>query len=281
MLSHLPNLQLITTRSTGYDHIDLVACVKHGTAVANVPSYGSPTVAEFAFALILTLSRKIYDAYHRVREDGSFQLDGLQGFDLKGKTLGVVGTGDIGRAVVRIANGFEMKVVASDVKPDEEFAKEQSFRYCELDELLEQSDIVTLHVPYLASTHHLINKDNITKFKRGAYLINTSRGPVVETEALVQALTNGHIAGAGLDVLEEEGIVKDELAFLVGGHPEATNLKTVLAGHVLIDHPNVIVTPHNAFNTQEALQRILETTIENHLSFIHEEPRNLVKTADV
>lgn len=268
VLALFPNLKLIATRSTGYDHIDIEECRRRGIKVANVPSYGDPTVAEFTFALILNLSRKIYDAYHRVREEGSFDLEGLRGFDLKGKTIGVVGTGAIGRGVVRIAKGFGMEVLASDVKPDEEFSKEYDFEYCDLEKLLEESDIVTLHVPYLKSTHHLINRENIYKMKKGAYLINTSRGAVVETEAIVEALEKEHLGGAGLDVLEEEGAVKDELEFLVRGHPKEKDLRILLADHILVDHPRVLVTPHNAFNTKEAIERILITTLENIHKFI-------------
>ncbi|KKM22735.1 hypothetical protein LCGC14_1622320, partial [marine sediment metagenome] len=202
LVSKLPNLKFIATQSTGYDHIDLDVCKRRGIIVSSVPSYGERTVAEYTFALILMLSRKMYDAYHRIREKRQFNLRELQGFDLYGKTLGVVGTGSIGKHVIRIAKGFGMNVVACDVYPNEAMSKELEFKYCSLEELLEQSDIVTLHVPYLKSTHHLINKENIYQMKRGAYLINTSRGQVVETEALVRALKDEHIAGAGLDVLE-------------------------------------------------------------------------------
>ncbi len=277
VLGKFPNLKFIATRSTGYDHIDIEACKERSIAVSYVPSYGENTVAEHTFALILTLSRKIYDAYHRVREEGSFNLEGLQGFDLKGKTLGIIGTGNIGRNVVKIAKGFGMEVVAADVHPDEQFSREFGFSYCSLEELLKKSDIVTLHVPYMESTHHLINKNNIALMKQGAYLINTSRGPVVETEALVQALKEKRLGGAGLDVLEEEGIVKDELTFLLSGRTEEHNLRAALAGHILIDFPNVIVTPHNAFNTIEAISRILDVTAENIVSFIKGEPINVVK----
>ena len=276
LVSKLPNLKFIATQSTGYDHIDLDVCKRRGIIVSSVPSYGEHTVAEYTFALILMLSRKMYDAYHRIREKRQFNLRELQGFDLYGKTLGVVGTGSIGKHVIHIAKGFGMKVVACDVYPNEAMSKELEFKYCSLKELLEQSNIVTLHVPYLTSTHHLINKENIYQMKRGAYLINTSRGQVVETEALVRALKDEHIAGAGLDVLEEEGVLKDDLEFLQSTL-KAEHLRTVLAGHALIDHPRVIVTPHNAFNTKEALQRILDVTIQNIIAFTSGKPTNIVE----
>ncbi|MEK7581823.1 MAG: NAD(P)-dependent oxidoreductase [Patescibacteria group bacterium] len=277
VISKLPNLKMIATRSTGYDHIDMETAKKNGIVVTNVPAYGENTVAEFTFALLLTLSRKIFESHHRIKEEGSFNLNGLRGFDLKGKILGVVGTGRIGVHVIKIAKGFDMKVIANDTFPNKDLAKEMGFEYVSLEEVLEKSDVITLHVPYIKETHHLINKNNTKLIKKGAYLINTSRGSIVETEALVGALKNGNLAGAGLDVLEEEGAIKDELNFLTQGHPEEHNLKTILADHVLIDMPNVVITPHNAFNTFEALQRILNTTLWNISSFAKSEVVNIVK----
>lgn len=272
------NLKFIATRSTGFDHIDLDEANKRGIIVSNVPTYGENTVAELAFALILALSRKIYESYRRVREDGSFSQNGLRGFDLKGKTIGVIGTGHIGRFAIKMAHGFGMNILAFDINRDEEFAKEIGFKYAEgMDELLEQSDIVTLHVPYNKHTHHLISKDNLRKLKKGMYLINTSRGAVVETEAIVQGLKEGIIAGAGLDVLEEEGPMFDHLVVLGDSHPNAEVLKTLLSNHYLIEHPNVIITPHNAFNTTEAVERILKTTVENINGFSKGKPINVVK----
>ncbi len=276
VLDLLPKLKLIATRSTGYDHISLKECAKRNTLVVNAPNYGENTVAEHTFALLLTLSRKIYQSYDRIRETGSFSLKGLQGFDLKGKTLGVVGVGSIGRNVVKIAKGFGMNVVAFDVKPDHEFSKKLDFKYKSLDEVLSQSDIVTLHIPYTESTHHLLNYENIKKMKKDSYLLNTSRGAVVETEALVRALKEGYIAGAGLDVLEEEGVIKDELNFITSGHPKESDLRALMSNHILIDMPNVIVTPHNAFNAKEAMKRILDTTVKNIDKFIKGKSQNII-----
>ena len=276
VLENLPNLKSIVTLSTGYDHIDIDACKRRNVAVSFVPSYGENTVAEFTFGLLISLARKICDGHNRVRETGSFNLDGLRGFDLAGKTLGVIGTGRIGRHVIRIAKGFEMDVVAFDVRPDAGLADELGFTYLSFEEALGKSDIVTLHVPYMKETHHLLNHDTINLMKRGAYLVNTSRGGVVETEALVKALKEGQLAGAALDVLEEEGAVKDELNLLVGGKIEEHNLKVILANHVLIDMPNVLITPHNAFNSREALERILETSIENIIAYVEGKSVNVV-----
>lgn len=275
-LKRFPALKLIATRSTGFDHIDLVATKARGIAVANVPFYGENTVAEFAFALLLALSRKIIDADERVRDTGTFSHDNLRGFDLAGKTIGVVGYGHIGVHVIRMANGFGMKVLGFDVNRNDELAKTLNFTYATLPELFSASDIVTLHVPYNAQTHHLINHENINSFKKGSYLINTSRGAVVETQALVEALRSGIIAGAALDVLEEEGNMNDEAVLLTAPHPNADAIKIALENHYLIEHPRVIVTPHVAFNTTEAVERILNTTIGNIKNFASGSPANIV-----
>lgn len=265
-LKRFPALKLIATRSTGFDHIDLAATKARGISVVNVPFYGENTVAEFAFALLLALSRRIIDADERVRA-GTFSPEGLRGFDLAGKTLGVVGTGHIGAHVVKMAQGFGMKVIAFDAYPNADLARTLNFPYMTLDELLATSDIVTIHVPYNEHTHHLINKQNIGKFKKGAYLINTARGAVVETEALIEALKNGTLAGGGLDVLEEEDNLQNAAS------------KTAEENRYLIAHPRVIVTPHMAFNTTEAVERILHTTIENIQQFGAGTPSNLVAGA--
>lgn len=275
-LAKFPSLKLIATRSTGFDHIDLAYCREHGIAVANVPSYGEDTVAEYTFALLLTLSRRIYDAYAQVRESGSFALDNLRGFDLKGKVLGVIGTGRIGKNVIEIAKGFNLEIVAYDKFPDEAYAQKMAYRYLPFDEVLRLADILTLHVPYSTDNHHLLNKNNLSLLKPGMVLLNTARGALVETDALVRGLKEGIIAGAGLDVLEEEGFVKEELTRLTSRTEEAVNFKTVLQNHLLIDLPNVIVTPHNAFNTWEALKRILDTSLDNVLSWQAGQAKNLV-----
>ena len=268
VVDFLPNLKLLTTRSTGFDHIDLETIKQKNIKTGYVPGYGDNTVAEFAFGLILALSRKIYESIDRIKETENFSFEGLQGFDLNGKTIGIVGTGRIGRYSMKIAKGFGMNVLAFDAYPNEKLAQEFGFKYVSLDELLENSDVVSLHIPYDKTTHHLINADNIGKMKKDALLINTARGGLIETDALVKVLNNGQLGGYGADVLEEEGIIKDERAFLLYGHPEEHNLKTALANHVLIDMPNVVITPHNAFNTKEALMRILDTDIENIKSFM-------------
>ncbi len=266
-----PALKLIVTFSTGFDHIELDAAIERGIIVCNVPSYGENTVAEFTMALILTLSRKVYPAIKRVHEQGLFSYEGLRGFDLKGKTIGVIGTGKIGARVIKMAKGFEMEVLAYDPHPRNDL----EVKYLPLDDLMSQSDVITIHVPYMPATHHLINQNNLKLVKPSAILINTSRGGLVDTIALLASLKKKQLAGAGLDVLEEEGHIFDELN-LVSGHPKEKELKTVLADHELMQMDNVVVTPHNAFNTQEAMERIFNTSILNIQSFVQGKPINLV-----
>lgn len=266
----MPQLAFIATRSAGYDHIDIAACQERGIIVANVPTYGENTVAEHAFALILALSRKIFQSYERT-EKMDFDREGLEGFDLKEKTLGVVGCGAIGKHAVKIGRGFDMRVLIYDVKPNEAFAAEAGAELVgSLDELLRQSDVITLHVPYIPDkTHHLINKENIKKVKPGAILVNTARGGVVDTEALLWALQKKILSGAGLDVLEEENDTYEDVALLSEGISQEYDIATLLRNHILAARRDVIITPHNAFNSREAKHNILMTTIANIKSFLN------------
>ncbi len=275
-LQGLPDLKMIATRSTGFDHIDIKTAGEKRITVCNVPFYGENTVAEHTFTLILSLSRKLFDSVERARK-GDFSLDGLRGFDLKDKTLGIIGLGHIGLHVARIAKGFKMKVLAYDPKEDRKAAKQIGFEYSTLEDLLAKSDIITLHAPYNEKTHHLISSKNIDLIKRGAYLINTARGGLVETQALLKALSDGTLAGAGLDVLEEECFIKEEAQLLSKEFPKTCDLKTVLQNHILLQQKNVVITPHNAFNSNEALLRSLDTTIENITEFMVGKPQNVVK----
>ncbi len=265
-LPKLLDLKLIVTRSTGYDHIDVQACKEKGIAVCNVPSYGENTVAEHTFALMLSLSRNIHKAYVRsLQHDHS--IEGLKGFDLKGKTLGVVGAGKIGLHVIRIARAFDMRVLAFDTRPDSFLSEVLGFEYASMDEILRRSDIITLHVPYNKYTHHLINAEALTKVKKGALLINTSRGAVVDTPALIDALDTGILSGAGLDVLEGEETISEEKQLL--HEPQKAEAMADLAReHILVDKENVVYTPHIAFYSQEALERILEETVRNINGFM-------------
>jgi len=275
----LPNLKLISTRSTGFDHVDVAYAKTKNIAVCNVPAYGSRTVAEFAFALILSLSRKLFVAADQIKEGKGFDYQAFQGFNLQGKTIGIIGTGRIGLNVAQIAKGFDMNILGYEPKPKKEIAKQYGIKYVDLDELLAGSDVITIHVPYLPATHHLINKDNIKKIKKGALLINTARGEVVDTEALLLALKNGTLSGAGLDVLEGERELKDETALLAHynpNHESVNELKVLLEDHALINMPNVIITPHIAFYSKEAKHEILKITAENIISFTDGKSNNLV-----
>jgi D-lactate dehydrogenase len=275
VLKQFNHLKLIATRSTGVDHIDLDYCNEHGITVCNVPSYGANTVAEHVFGLLLTISHRLEQAIDRTRK-GDFSPRGLQGFDLKGRTLGVIGTGDIGLHAIRIARGFDMEVLAYDIVQKDEAARELGFRYCNLNELLEQSDIITIHVPANKKTHHMIGHDQFARMRDGAVLINTARGEIVDIQAMVRALAEGTLAAAGLDVLPEEPVIREEAELLRSVYEREHNLDTLLADHVLTHLRNVVVTPHSAFNTREAVQRIIETTIENITTYADGDPANPV-----
>ncbi len=275
VLEQLPRLKLIATRSTGFDHIDLDYCEQHDVAVCNVPTYGDNTVAEHVFALLLTLSHKMDQAIDRTRK-GDFSPRGLQGFDLQGKTFGVIGTGNIGRHVIRIARGFGMEVVAYDVKPDPEAAAQLGFTYVDMDELLRRADVISLHVPSTPKTRHLLSHEQFEQMKDGVVVINTSRGDVIDSQALIRGLAEGKVCGAGLDVLPEEPVIREEAELLRSVYERKHNLDALLADHVLIRLRNVVVTPHSAFNTREAVSRILETTVANIESYVQGEGRNIV-----
>jgi D-lactate dehydrogenase len=274
VIAALPRLRLIAARSTGFDHVALGVCRERGIAVANVPYYGENTVAEHTFALILALSRNLHRAYVRTAR-GDYSLAGLRGFDLQGKTLGVVGAGSIGLHVIRIARGFGMEVVASDLRQTRLLAEVLGFRYVELDELLATSDVISLHLPYSPAVHHLLDRDRLAKVKRGALLINTARGPLVDTEALLWALDEEILAGAGLDVFEGEDVMEREEALLTLDGAEE-QLRAAMRVHLLQRRENVVLTPHIAFNSHEAVRRILDTTVENIAAFLAGAPRNLV-----
>ncbi len=274
LISQLPNTKIITTRSTGYDHIDKDAAKQKNIVVCNVPAYGSRTVAEFTFALILGLSRKAFLAYRQLKDQHNFDISHFEGFNLQGKTLGVVGTGRIGQNVIKIAKGFEMNVLGFDLFPKNELETSLGFKYSSLNELLAGSDIITLHVPYTKDTHHLINSTNIKSVKPGALLINTARGEVVETDALLYALKHKILSGAGLDVLEGERELKDEMASIL--QENVANVKILLEDHMLMDDSNVALTPHIAFFTKEAKKEICQTTADNIANFFKNQPQNLV-----
>lgn len=277
VIAAMDGVGLVATRSTGFDHIDLAACQERGIAVSNVPVYGENTVAEHTFSLILALSRRLAVAVRRT-ERGDFSLRDLMGSDLRSKTLGVVGAGSIGLHVVRIGRAFGMEVLASDVHPQQLLAEVLGFRYVALEELLARSDVVTLHVPYRSETHHLINRERLMVLKPGALVVNTARGALIDTAALLEALDSGRVGGAGLDVIEgEEQLMEERQMFHMPDTEE--QLRHLLTGHVLAKHENVILTPHMAWFSREALERILDTTASNIRGFFCGTPANVVTAA--
>jgi D-lactate dehydrogenase len=250
-------VRLVALRGAGFNNVDLAAAEALGIKIGRVPAYSPYAIAEHAIALILSLNRKIYRAYARVRE-GNFSLDGLLGFDLHGKTVGIVGTGRIGITLARIVSGFGCEIVGADPVESAEL-RTIGGRYVSLDELLACSDIVTLHCPLTPETRHLIGPGAVAKMKRGVMLINTSRGAVVDTRAIIDGLKAGKIGNLGLDVYEEEGdLFFEDLSDQVIQDDAFARLLTF---------PNVLITGHQAFFTREALQAIAETTIANLTEF--------------
>lgn len=250
-------VRMIAQRSTGYNNIDLEAAKRLGITCMRVGYYSPYSVAEHAVALLMTLNRRIHRAFNRTREF-NFRLAGLMGRDINDSTVGVVGTGKIGAIFAKIMQGFGCTVLAYDVRENPECVA-MGVRYVPMDELLEQSDIVSLHVPLFPETHHLINRESLARMKQGAYLINTSRGGLVDADALIKAIESGHLAGVGLDVYEEE-----QGKFFRDLSDRPMNDETLAR---LISFPNVLVTGHQAYFTEEAVTTICETTINNLSDF--------------
>ncbi|MGN6136495.1 MAG: 2-hydroxyacid dehydrogenase [Aureliella sp.] len=245
--------RFVALRSAGFNNVDLPAAKELGIAVVRVPAYSPHAVAEYTVGLILTLNRKIHRAFNRVRE-GNFSLDGLLGFDLSGRTVGIVGTGQIGSVVARIMHGFGCQLLGFDSYHNPE-CEALGLKYVGMEDLLAGSDIVTLHCPLTPQTHYLINTAAIRQMREGAMLINTSRGAVIDTRAVVKGLKSGRIGALGLDVYEEE------VDYFFEDHSAQLIADDVLAR--LLTFPNVIVSSHQAFFTQEALRAIAQTTLGN------------------
>jgi D-lactate dehydrogenase len=270
LLDNLPKLRLIACRSTGYDNIDAAAVQQRQITVANTPGYGSSSVAEYTFALILMLSRRIPEILHETHAaQPNRQLE--RGFDLYGKTIGIIGLGNIGKGVAQIAYGLGMRILAYDINQDEKLASWLKIEYTDdLDMLLRNSDIVTLHIPYTSENHHFIDLANISKMKPSALLINTARGDLIDTVALVKALNRHEIGGAALDVIEDEYLLDpDDLIDLAAAQDKAAQktIRHALALLALERMPNAIITNHNAYNTTEAIDRINQMTAQNITGF--------------
>jgi len=276
ILDRFPHLKFIVTRSSGFDHINLIETQKRTIIVSSVPAYGKYAVAEYTIGLLLALARNICNGRELTRQ-GIFSDPQLVGFDLYGKTLGIIGTGTIGAHVAQLAKAFGMTILAHDVKPNQKLATELGFTYVSLDKLIANADIITLHVCYTPQTHHLINRVNIKNLKPGSYIINTSRGAVIDTLALVHGLEEKILAGIALDVFEEEAALTDENLVLLDKKVAADKLQTILATHYLAHHPHVLTEPHNAYNTKQALESIWKITVDNFKAFIAGKPINLAQ----
>ncbi len=251
-------IRLVTLRCAGFNNVDLQAAGDFKLSVVRVPAYSPHAVAEHAVGIYLALNRKIHRAYNRVREL-NFSLNGLVGHDVAGKTVGIIGTGKIGRIAAQIFHGFDTRVIAYDPAPDPAWAAGHGIKYARLDDLLRESDIISLHVPLTRETRYLLDADAISKMKNRVFIINTSRGKLIHTTALIEALKTGRIGGVALDVYEEEeGVFFED-------HSDEVIMDDVLAR--LLTFPNVIITSHQAFLTEEALTEIARVTRENLVNF--------------
>ena len=256
-------VRLVALRCAGFNNVDLKAARSLGLKVVRVPAYSPHAVAEHAVGLFLTLNRKIHRAYNRVREH-NFSLNGLVGFDIADKTVGIVGTGKIGKVAAQIFRGFDARVIAFDPFPDEGWARERNIQYVPFDQLLAESDIISLHLPLLPETRHLLRAETFGKMKKGVFLINTSRGKLIQTRALIDALKSRHVGGVALDVYEEEeGIFFED-------HSDEVMQDEVLLR--LLTFPNVLITSHQAFLTEEALAEIARVTTANLAAFAEGRP---------
>ena len=277
IIKELPKLELIACRSTGFNNVDLDAVKKRKISVANVPTYGEHTVAEFTMSLMLAMTRKILTAASQYsRHDTSHEK--LHGTDLHGKTLGVIGAGKIGRNVIKAAKAFGLKVIAYDPFLTPEMEAEIDVTAVELNDLLKTSDIITLHTPLTKDNYHLIDAKKIDLMKDGVYIVNTARGELLDTEALVMAIKSGKVAGAALDVLEDEKLIDidEEELLLKKKSTTRETLEHVLASTMLMHMPEVILTGHNAYNTSEAIQRINLTSVDNIQRYLQKIPQNIV-----
>lgn len=276
MIKSMPKLKLIVTLSTGYDHIDLAAANKQGVTVCNVPSYGESTVAEYALGLMLSATRNLFPATKSVKE-GKYAHEGFRGTDIEGKTIGIIGTGRIGRHLIQLLSGFGAELIGYDPYPHESLQDVPHFTYVTLPTLLRRSDIISLHAPLTADNRHLINKAAIKKMKPGVTIVNTARGGLISSADLLWGLEQGIVGSAALDVLEEENLMEDP-CLLADHNCSPESAKTALMNNLLIDHERTIVTAHNAFNTYEAVCRIVDTSAKNVSQFLNGDPTHVVNS---
>lgn len=291
-----PNLKMVSTRSTGYDHIDVEACSKRGVIVCNACSVDENTVAEHTFALMLAVARRLLEV-HEANKLPRFDYKSLRGVDLSGKKLGVIGTGRVGLRVIHIALAFGMRPIAYDPYNRSLMSELLGVRYSTLDRLLQDSDVISLHAPLTTETHYMLDREAFARCKPGVILVNTARGGLIQTESLIEALDAGIVAGVGLDVLEDESVMQKEAPRVIADqiieniqeamspeelrikHPERIKeLQTVMQNGQLLARRNVVFTPHVAFNSVEAVQRINLTTVNNIRGFFEGHPINTIQT---
>lgn len=287
-----PRLRLIATRSTAVDHLPIEGCRRAGVAVAHVPAYGETTVAEHTFALILALSRRLREVM-RAPKGGRFSYEATRGFDLAGKTLGIIGMGSIGQHVAALAQAFRMKVLASDVDCSPELARTLDFSFVPRDDLLAQAHLISLHAALTPATYHLLNREAFARCRPGVLIINTARGALIDTQALREALDSGQVGGAGLDVLQDERVMRESATHIIAADiiqhlrsdaqardardaDRVRELQELMLGDALLARKNVVFTPHVAFNSVEAVARLNEVTVENILGFVEGRPVNVV-----
>lgn len=291
-LSAHPRMKLVATRSTSIDHIDVAACARHDVLVTHVANYGEVTVAEHTFALMLALSRRLRETMEQPK-GRQFSYEATRGFELHGKTLGLLGMGRIGRRVALLAHAFQMHVIAHDIDAPPDLAQRLHFRWAPFDDLLAHSDILSLHSALTPETYHIIDAAALARMKPGAIIINTARGALIDTGALRSALESGHIGGAGLDVLQDERVLRqsadhviaDEIVRHLRSDAQASEardadrlreLEELMLGDAVLSRSNVVFTPHVAFNTREAVRRMAEATAHNIRAFLDDRPHNLV-----
>ena len=278
-----PRLRFIATRSTAVDHLDMPTCRERHNSVANVADYGFTTVAEHTFALILALSRRLREVMLKPK-GGAFSYAAARGFDLAGKTLGVVGMGRIGQRVAELAHAFHMKVLAYDIEHPKGLERDLDFKFVSLEEVLRESHIISLHAPLSAETYHILNGETLAQCRKGVLIINTARGSLIDTQALREALDSGQVGGAGLDVLQDERVMRqpvsriitadivqhlrsDALAHDAHDADRVRELEELMLGEAVLARSNVVFTPHVAFNSVEAVQRVQDVTVENIMAF--------------
>lgn len=275
LIEKFPNLKLIALRSVGFNHIDIEYCKEHGIYVENTPNYGNMTVAEFAFALLLNVTRKITPAYNDLK-NSIIDTDHTIGIELFSKTIGIVGLGAIGTEMARLSHGFGLNILGLDLREKDELKEKYNVQYVDFETLLKNSDFISLHTPLTKDNYHMFDNAAFEKMKNCAVLINTARGELIDTQALYNALTEKKISGAGLDVLESEETLTNPDYLVDIGRMNVQSLQKTILNNSLMKLENVIVTPHIAYDSKEAIERILSTTISNILAFNNGQIQNNV-----